>query len=779
MTTKRLWGLGAVLLLTGLLAAMIGCSENEYVARPPVEEGVGPDGGTVASTDGNAQILIPPGALEEVIEFTVVPASQPPAGFVQGTAYDFGPDGIQFSLPVSITIGYDPAELPGSTSPQDLQLCQVVGGIWVPLGSYTVDDQAHTLSAATNHFSTYGIVIDDEGPVETSTAYLTDSPNPQNPEEFDDLAEAMGWLENLLGPEDQGTLVWQTSTAQQIESLAFSFDWVIEVAEGAEPAIEGPAGLPLVIDAGGAIDLSAFDITAAAGLVVNANRAISIAGCNLPDDVLVNIGGVKGAPFPAGDPSYLAKSDRADKLSRGTAVFANRVANSLNVQIGGAESVDGSISVTENQVPRLTIGGQAVLFPDVALIVAGPPSVPTPYPNISANLGGNSSAVIRNFEGTERLVTNLKCTGHNVVSIRDIEARVHLWGVLGTGTPTLQLLNATVDSASIIPTSSTVELTLSNVINQSGMFVHAQDVTGNVDVTVEGGTYGRDLQVNLPAGGNSAVNLTGSTHTGGQLVIGSEGGSSVQTSGGPASVTLTDLAWSGSALADHIDIFGVDCPVNIAGGNFSHSGAPAVILGLTEIGGAITIEDATFNGAGIGLVDCTGAATLTGTDLTVTSGAAYGLSMGGCAAVTVQDCSIIGSSGGIGVIQTGEMNGDVTITGCTLNGATSATLATFAGSNVTMDDNPLLSGSIFIIDSQVHMSGNTFSAALVMDDYADPGLQNDPVQDNDGLLPGMCYTRMDWDGNGCCDYPPEWNVIDEFGACAVCQGVGGKALIWR
>ena len=153
--------------------------------------------------------------------------------------------------------------------------------------------------------------------------------------------------------------------------------------------------------------------------------------------------------------------------------------------------------------------------------------------------------------------------------------------------------------------------------------------------------------------------------------------------------------------------------------------------------------------------------------------------MGGCAAVTIEDCSIYGASGGIGVIQAGEMNGNVTITGCTLNGATAAHLATFASSNVTMDDNPLLSGRIFIIESQVHMSGNTFSAGEVWDDYNSPGLQNDPVQDNDGLLPGMCYTRMDWDGNGCCDYPPEWNATDEYGACTVCQGVAGKIQVWR
>ena len=66
---------------------------------------------------------------------------------------------------------------------------------------------------------------------------------------------------------------------------------------------------------------------------------------------------------------------------------------------------------------------------------------------------------------------------------------------------------------------------------------------------------------------------------------------------------------------------------------------------------------------------------------------------------------------------------------------------------------------------------NTCSGVMLIDDYVEPGLQNDHVPANDGLLPGMVMTRMDWDGNGCCDYPPEWNVTDEHGNCIVCDGV--------
>ena len=53
---------------------------------------------------------------------------------------------------------------------------------------------------------------------------------------------------------------------------------------------------------------------------------------------------------------------------------------------------------------------------------------------------------------------------------------------------------------------------------------------------------------------------------------------------------------------------------------------------------------------------------------------------------------------------------------------------------------------------------------------------NDPVEDNDGLYPFACFTFVDFDGNGCCEYPPPANAQDDEGNCG-CDGVspaGGK-----
>ena len=163
---------------------------------------------------------------------------------------------------------------------------------------------------------------------------------------------------------------------------------------------------------------------------------------------------------------------------------------------------------------------------------------------------------------------------------------------------------------------------------------------------------------------------------------------------------------------------------------------------------------------------------ISGASITVSGGAGYGISLGRCAGITVQDTDIMCYGGAVG-FQAANMNGAVSITRCSIDAAAAMMACFFSGTTATVNDNSLISGQIIILASQVHMSGNTFSAAQIIDDWTSPGLQNDPVADNDGLSPYDVFTRMDWDGNGCCDYPPEMNQIDDEGNC-VCDGVPGK-----
>src|SRR3989304_6493269 len=97
---RRIPGLIALFMITFLLM-LSGCgsSGDRGGAESRLEpEGIGPEGGTVASDDGMASVMVPEGALSEKVVITVEPISAPPTGMI-GKAYKFGPEGITFDWP--------------------------------------------------------------------------------------------------------------------------------------------------------------------------------------------------------------------------------------------------------------------------------------------------------------------------------------------------------------------------------------------------------------------------------------------------------------------------------------------------------------------------------------------------------------------------------------------------------------------------------------------------------------------------------------------------------
>jgi hypothetical protein len=127
-----------------------------------VEKGVGQRAGTAGGTinlaGGNVTLTLPPGALPNDIFLTVVPATNLPSGGpnpIPGTAWDFGPDGLVFDKPVTMTIKYDPANLPQGTDESELRIHKLVNGSYVQVDAGSVDVVNHTLSAPVNGFSIY------------------------------------------------------------------------------------------------------------------------------------------------------------------------------------------------------------------------------------------------------------------------------------------------------------------------------------------------------------------------------------------------------------------------------------------------------------------------------------------------------------------------------------------------------------------------------------------------------------------------------------------------
>ncbi|HSH74542.1 MAG TPA: hypothetical protein VLA09_02465, partial [Longimicrobiales bacterium] len=174
-------------------------------------------GGTVSTPGGEASILIPAGALTASVDITIEPSSvegllehasttgepspaaaadapgtggaapapllaelELPTVFgtvpIEGTVWDFGPDGLEFDEPAIVTLSYEDAWIPEGVDEADLRIF-VINGIFVQPPS-TVDPVLNTVSAPIDHFSFAYIGFLESAEADLSVISATESGDP-------------------------------------------------------------------------------------------------------------------------------------------------------------------------------------------------------------------------------------------------------------------------------------------------------------------------------------------------------------------------------------------------------------------------------------------------------------------------------------------------------------------------------------------------------------------------------------------------------------------------
>jgi hypothetical protein len=125
-----------------------------------VDDGVlaGSGGGEVSVAEGAATLEVPAGAISGRVFVTAREATGLPAGAVPIAAFDLGPDGLVFTQPVTLTIAYDPANLPPGGSEADLRLYKLVGSGFVLVDGSTVDEVNNTVAGQISGFSVYAVL---------------------------------------------------------------------------------------------------------------------------------------------------------------------------------------------------------------------------------------------------------------------------------------------------------------------------------------------------------------------------------------------------------------------------------------------------------------------------------------------------------------------------------------------------------------------------------------------------------------------------------------------
>ncbi|MGV3556848.1 hypothetical protein [Larkinella arboricola] len=117
---------------------------------------IGPEGGTLATTDGRVQLTIPAGAVDKATTISIQPISNHTPNGV-GASYRFLPDGLQFSKPAVLTFQYTDFDVKDS-DPSALGIAyQRANKIWYAVPGKQVDKQKREVSVPMPHFSDWSL----------------------------------------------------------------------------------------------------------------------------------------------------------------------------------------------------------------------------------------------------------------------------------------------------------------------------------------------------------------------------------------------------------------------------------------------------------------------------------------------------------------------------------------------------------------------------------------------------------------------------------------------
>jgi len=131
---------------------------------------VGTDPASITSVD-DVSVVVPPGACSCDIRITISEIENPPAFVVPClSSYDFGPSGIVFDQPVTITIPYVVSDSQGSATPywyDSLSGALSQQGI-TDIQDIVISPTLHALSFKTTHFTAFYLLLGSAGAASSS-----------------------------------------------------------------------------------------------------------------------------------------------------------------------------------------------------------------------------------------------------------------------------------------------------------------------------------------------------------------------------------------------------------------------------------------------------------------------------------------------------------------------------------------------------------------------------------------------------------------------------------
>jgi len=116
-----------------------------------------------------------------IVEMTELPAPAPTGSNIVAATYDFGPDGATFDQPITMTLTYNPDDIPEGVNEEDLVIAYWDGDEWVTIEGCVVDTVNHTISGPVSHFTAFSVITPAPAPVPPAPAPVPPAPAPAPP----------------------------------------------------------------------------------------------------------------------------------------------------------------------------------------------------------------------------------------------------------------------------------------------------------------------------------------------------------------------------------------------------------------------------------------------------------------------------------------------------------------------------------------------------------------------------------------------------------------------
>ncbi|MBA7689524.1 hypothetical protein ES703_98032 [subsurface metagenome] len=178
-----------------------------------------------------------------IIEIDKEPPAVPSNTAIVGLHYDAGPNGANFTPPITITFSYDPESIPVGVTQRDMviALWDRNAGQWIELEGCAIDMVNHTISTQVSHFSRYTIIahVPPPPPPPSSTGIF-----PAPPSKREQPPPATAILQtNMLGDERKVEIEADGTLREPLTLADYDGNFVIEI--DGDSKITGIDGIPV------------------------------------------------------------------------------------------------------------------------------------------------------------------------------------------------------------------------------------------------------------------------------------------------------------------------------------------------------------------------------------------------------------------------------------------------------------------------------------------------------------------------------------------------------